>query len=163
MRVVGSGTAEFSPHKIVSNIRMSKHVFLSTYSIRDIHTAYTAKMVCHTGCVGFKRRIGKSGCRVEMTTYISPALVSIDNLVSSTCECCLLLYSSHSIWNWSPSILKFIVIATLCQFKTMTTVTVEEARRILERHREGSAPITELAEVRSSGFESVVLLCKRIA
>ena len=45
----------------------------------------------------------------------------------------------------------------------MATVTEEEARRILERHREGSAPIIELAEVRSRGFELVNLLRKCIA
>ncbi|RDX49438.1 hypothetical protein OH76DRAFT_1382138 [Lentinus brumalis] len=36
----------------------------------------------------------------------------------------------------------------------MSTVTEEEARRILERHRGGSAPITELQEVERAGFEA---------
>ncbi|TFK81374.1 hypothetical protein K466DRAFT_604544 [Polyporus arcularius HHB13444] len=36
----------------------------------------------------------------------------------------------------------------------MSTVTEEEARRILERHREGSAPITELQEVTRAGFDA---------
>ncbi|KAI0699752.1 hypothetical protein C8T65DRAFT_580867 [Cerioporus squamosus] len=36
----------------------------------------------------------------------------------------------------------------------MSTVTEEHARRILERHRGGSAPVTELQEVKRTGFDA---------